>query len=303
MRVPLVLLAALAIASVALSPATANAQLDAPWNWPVASHRIRTPFDASAGAYGAGHRGIDIEAQPGAKVSAVAAGTVSFVGEVAGVPTVTITHGLERSSYQPVVADVQLDQAIDASEAIGHLAAAVHPSCHGVCLHLGRRRDQTYLDPAELLSGRAAYRLIDPSGPAPSPPRAASGKQWLSGPVTSPFGMRRHPITGVWKLHDGVDIGAPCGTPVPAAANGVVDHAQSSGAYGLQVQVRHTGRWSTSYSHLQRAAVSAGQSVTAGETIGFVGSTGLSTGCHLHAMSILDGAPVNPFDTEAKLAG
>nr|WP_231126691.1 M23 family metallopeptidase [Motilibacter aurantiacus] len=121
----------------------------------------------------------------------------------------------------------------------------------------------------------------------------------VSGPITSAYGMRVHPVTGVYKLHDGTDFGAACGTPIHAAADGTVIWAQGLTGYGNQLAIDHGTvngvALSTSYSHQERFAVSAGQHVTRGQVIGYVGSTGYSTGCHLHFMVYVNGAVTNPM--------
>ncbi|SDS18191.1 M23 family metallopeptidase [Jiangella sp. DSM 45060] len=113
--------------------------------------------------------------------------------------------------------------------------------------------------------------------------------------VTSPYGMRVHPVTGVYKLHDGTDFRAYCGTPIRAAAAGTVEWAYYRGAYGNQVAVSHR-RMVTTYSHLSRFAVSDGESVSQGEIIGYSGTTGSSTACHLHFMLYVGGERVNPMN-------
>ena len=274
---------------VVLLPSPARAS---PWVWPVGDHRIDRPFDPPDSRYGPGHRGVDLPGRVGQTVRSVAAGRVTFAGSVAGIATITVTHGAERSTYQPVTALVRVGDAVATGQPIGRLLGG-HPSCRGTCLNLGRLRGDTYLDPADLLASRGAYRLIDPSGPVPDPPDVAVGGLPLDGPVTSAFGMRVHPVTGVRKLHDGVDIGAPCGTTVPALAAGVVTRAGPRGAYGLQVEVRHDDS-RTSYSHLASVTVAVGQVVPAGTPVGRVGSTGMSTGCDLHFLRIVGGKPVDP---------
>lgn len=265
----------------------------APWVWPLDDHRIDRSFDPPESDYGAGHRGVDLPGRVGQVVRAVAVGRVTFAGSVAGVPTITISHGVERSTYQPVAATVRVGDAVAAGQPIGRLRGG-HPSCRGTCLNLGRLRGGTYLDPALLLSTRGAYRLIDPDGTPPTPPEVASGDLPLDGAITSAYGLRVHPVTGVRKLHDGVDIAAACGTAVPTIAGGVVTRAGGRGPYGLQVEVRH-GDSSTSYSHLSSIAVALGKHVAAGTIVGRVGSTGASTGCHLHFMRVRDGRPVDPL--------
>lgn len=284
------LIAPVLLLFLVLVPAAAHAS---PWEWPLGERRVDRPFDPPDSDYGPGHRGVDLPGRAGETVRAVAAGRVTFAGRVAGVATITITHGAERSTYQPVEASVHVGDAVTAGQPIGVLLGG-HPSCHRTCLNLGRLRGDTYLDPADLLGAEGAYRLIDPAGPPPEPPERVGGELPLDGPITSAFGMRVHPVTGERKLHDGIDIGAPCGTEVPTVAAGTVVHAGHRGAYGLQVEVRH-GSGTTSSSHLSSVAVDVGQRVGAGTIVGRVGSTGMSTGCHLHFMTIVDGKPVDPL--------
>ncbi|HPU12541.1 MAG TPA: peptidoglycan DD-metalloendopeptidase family protein [Aeromicrobium sp.] len=264
-----------------------------PWVWPLGDQQVERQFDPPASDYGPGHRGIDIPGKPGETVRAVAVGTVTFAGEVAGVPTITISHGVERSTYQPVKASVRVGDAVDAGQRIGRLGGS-HPSCRTTCLNLGRLRGDNYLDPAALLVSSGSYRLISPVGPVPEPPAQAVGHLPLAGPITSSFGMRIHPITGVRKLHDGVDIGAACQTPVPSVAAGKVTISGRRGGYGEQVEVRHRNGMRTSYSHLSRRSVATGAQVRKGSIVGLVGSTGYSTGCHLHFMKIVNGQRVDP---------
>lgn len=110
----------------------------------------------------------------------------------------------------------------------------------------------------------------------------------------SAFGQRRHPITGTVRLHAGVDIGAPTGTPVLAAADGRVAHAGWMGGYGLTVDILHADGLSTRYAHLSQILVDPGQSIAHEEPLGHVGSTGQSTGPHLHFEVRRDGTPVDP---------
>src|SRR6185437_14973010 len=102
----------------------------------------------------------------------------------------------------------------------------------------------------------------------------------VNGPVTSPFGYRYHPILHVYKLHTGVDIGVPWGTPVHAAAAGVVVHASWLGGYGNGIIIDHGDGLATLYGHLSHIDVVVGQAIAQGQVIGEVGSTGLSTGPH-----------------------
>ena len=113
-------------------------------------------------------------------------------------------------------------------------------------------------------------------------------------PLSSGFGMRRHPMSGSRRFHAGVDLAAPAGSPIRAASDGVVTSAGWNGGYGLLVSLGHARNRETRYGHLSRLAVRAGQSVKRGEVIGYVGSTGRSTGPHLHYELRVNGIAVRP---------
>jgi murein DD-endopeptidase MepM/ murein hydrolase activator NlpD len=115
--------------------------------------------------------------------------------------------------------------------------------------------------------------------------------------LSSGFGRRRHPILGYTKLHRGVDFAAPRGTPIYAAGNGVVVRSRRKGAYGKYVRIRHNSRYSTAYAHMRAINRSArrGKRVKQGQIIGYVGSTGRSTGTHLHYEILAGGVRTNPM--------
>lgn len=113
--------------------------------------------------------------------------------------------------------------------------------------------------------------------------------------LTSDFGMRNHPISGRRRGHKGVDLASPVGTPIFATADGTVSKASWFSSYGLYVSLEHGGNIQTRYAHMSRLNVAAGQKVKKGEVIGFVGSTGRSTGPHLHYEVRVDGKAVNPI--------
>jgi len=113
--------------------------------------------------------------------------------------------------------------------------------------------------------------------------------------MTSGYGMREHPILGGRRKHDGVDLASPVGTPVHATADGTVERASWFGGYGLFVEIDHGASLETRYGHMSRLAVAEGQFVHKGDVIGYVGSTGRSTGPHLHYEVRVDGKAVNPL--------
>ena len=124
--------------------------------------------------------------------------------------------------------------------------------------------------------------------------------------LTSSFGMRNHPVLGGRRQHAGVDLAAPTGTPVYATADGIVSRADWFSSYGLFISIEHGASMQTRFGHLSRLAVAAGDSVKKGDLIGYVGSTGRSTGPHLHYEVRVEGLAVNPIpymvESEAQLA-
>ena len=129
----------------------------------------------------------------------------------------------------------------------------------------------------------------------------------VPGRMSSSYGMRRHPILGYRRMHSGVDFKASYGTPIVAVTDGQVLSAGRAGGCGNAVKLRHGGGIETRYCHMSRMAVSRGQSVKRGQVIGYVGSTGLSTGAHLHYEMYRGGRAINPtsvsFVTRAQLQG
>ena len=108
------------------------------------------------------------------------------------------------------------------------------------------------------------------------------------------FGRKYHPILRRRRMHNGQDIAAPRGTPIKAAGPGIVIEARWRGGYGRMILIDHGGGISTLYGHCSRIRVKAGQKVQQGQIIGNVGSTGLSTGPHLHLEVRVNGRPRNP---------
>lgn len=140
---------------------------------------------------------------------------------------------------------------------------------------------------------RSSPRIHRPSG------RTDALLQPVYGYVSSPYGMRFHPVYKRWSLHDGTDIAAACGTPIRAAANGRVIARYYNESYGNRVIITHGFArgvaLATSYNHMSGYSTYVGERVERGDVIGYVGTTGASTGCHLHFMTFEDGETVDPM--------
>ena len=113
--------------------------------------------------------------------------------------------------------------------------------------------------------------------------------------ITSLFGLRTHPILGYRREHPGVDFGERTGTSIFSTATGIVTHAGTLGGYGQMVEIRHTLGFSSRYAHMSRISVAVGQTIDRGTIIGTVGSTGMSTGPHLHYEILQERDPIDPI--------
>ncbi len=116
--------------------------------------------------------------------------------------------------------------------------------------------------------------------------------------LSSNFGMRKHPILGYNKMHKGVDFAAPAGTPIYAGGNGIIEFIGNNGGYGKYIRIRHNNEYKTAYGHMSgfTKGLSKGVRVNQGEIIGYVGSTGRSTGPHLHYEIIFQNVQINPLN-------
>jgi murein DD-endopeptidase MepM/ murein hydrolase activator NlpD len=298
--------------------AAAAPPLPAPAGWPLTGiPKVTRGFDPPVSHYGPGHRGVDLAARAGDPVLAAVAGRVTFAGSVAGRAVVTLDHGGVSTTYEPVRASVGAGQWVGLGQPIGVLGHGGH--CGGRCLHWGLRQDSEYLDPLLLLSGgNGALRLVPKARRAVVEREARARAQAalevalpagrpgshgflnpVPGGITSPYGMRFHPVLKIWKLHDGTDFGASCGTAIRAAYGGRVGRRYSNPGYGNRLFIDHGTvdgvRVTTAYNHANRYVVGPGQLVRRGQVIGYVGRTGLATGCHLHLMIWLNGRMVNPM--------
>jgi murein DD-endopeptidase MepM/ murein hydrolase activator NlpD len=304
------------------APALGAPELPAPAGWPLrGSPAVHRAFAPPAFAWTSGHRGVDLVAKPGQAILAAASGTVAFAGSIAGKPVVSIDHGSVSTTYEPVISRLRVGERVALGQVIGILGAGGH--CRD-CLHWGLREGRNYLDPLLLLGNRsgrlrlvaesrrevvkrnAQARLAAASATRPGTITNPAGRPGshgflppVAGAVTSVYGMRLHPLLKTWKLHDGTDFAAACGTAIRAPYAGVVTRAFFNPAYGKRLFVSHGHvdgvRVETAFNHAARYLVRPGQRVSRGQVIGEVGSTGLSTGCHLHLMVWLNGRLSNPM--------
>ena len=143
-------------------------------------------------------------------------------------------------------------------------------------------------------NGRSQWIDAANSG-RPAPAESSGFIMPAQGPVTSYFGYRYHPILHFTRFHAGIDIGAGWGSPIVAAADGQVAAAGWAGGYGREVQIAHGGGVVSLYGHMSEIVASPGSYVRAGQVIGYVGSSGLSTGPHVHFEVRENGTPVNPL--------
>jgi murein DD-endopeptidase MepM/ murein hydrolase activator NlpD len=305
------------------APAVAAPLLPTPAGWPLRGAPVlQRGFAPPALVWGSGHRGVDLVAKPGEAILAAASGTVVFAGSIAGKPVVSIDHGSVRTTYEPVISTLSVGERVALGQVIGILGASGH--CRG-CLHWGLREGKNYLDPLLLLGGRGGrLRLVAESQrevveraaqaralaaasatrtSAIMPPAGQPGSHGflhpVAGAVSSGFGMRLHPLLRIWKLHDGTDFAAACGAAIRAPYGGMVTRAFFHSAYGNRLFLSHGSvdgvRVESAFNHAARYLVQPGQRVSRGQVIGEVGSTGLSTGCHLHLMVWLNGRLSNPM--------
>jgi murein DD-endopeptidase MepM/ murein hydrolase activator NlpD len=333
---PLLLAFSLAVTMVSFPmAASALPRLSVQGVWPLdGPATVVRGFQPPLLRWNAGHRGVDLAARSGAPVRTAAAGTIRFAGQIAGRGVVVVDHGSLRTTYEPVIAEVRVGSEVSAGQLIGRIGSGSH--CAG-CLHWGLRRGADYLDPLQLVSAanqRGGVRLVgaehrevakraavaraallgtqvtrpvdvqDAAGSAGRHgflPPVAGRHGFLppvAGRITSGFGMRFHPVLRIWKLHDGTDYGARCGSPIRAPRAGRVSAVSVSAGYGNRLMIDHGlidgHHVITGFNHATGYVVDVGQRVARGQVIGNVGSTGFSTGCHLHLMLWLDGGLSNP---------
>jgi murein DD-endopeptidase MepM/ murein hydrolase activator NlpD len=231
------------------------------------------------------------------------AGTSLYrAARAAGVPAKAVETYLRALATQIDVGEIGPDDLFDL--VIEHRRAANGEVETGALLYAGLEQ-----------AGGAALRLMpwEKNGRVQWFEASGVGKAQgllqrpVPGVVSSDFGLRRHPILGYTRMHKGVDFRAGYGTPILAVTDGVIAAAGWAGGYGKQVRISHGGGVTTSYSHMSRIVGEPGTPVRQGQLIGYVGSTGLSTGPHLHYELHVNGVAVDPssiqYATRAQLSG
>lgn len=220
------------------------------------------------------------------------------IGEIQsrfGVSALASTHQVTAADFAGFDVDAVVELATTEAERLA--GAAVASELEATLLEaLAVHRDDARLGSASAVGALGGTSTSIPSvGGAPRGVFDGRVTFPVSGySVGSAFGMRVDPIEGDHRMHRGVDIGAPEGTPIVAAGGGEVTWAGPRGSYGNLVVIRHDDRTETRYAHQSDVLVSAGERVAAGQIIGEVGSTGRSTGPHLHFEARVDGEAVDP---------
>lgn len=200
----------------------------------------------------------------------------------AGAPAAALTP-----AQGTVLGDAGSSAAGGGPAAPGLQAAGTSAAVAGALEQIAAGADMFLFPSLALAAGQPVSTLSSTAGQA--------GLSWpLHGPEASGFGPRIHPVLGRPMFHTGIDLMAACGTPIRAAADGQVVYAAITPSWGRRVIIRHSSSLETGYAHMSRFLVAQGDVVKRGQVIGLVGTTGWSTGCHLHFDVIVDGNYVDP---------
>jgi len=266
-----------------------------------AAFDLRLEFDRSSGALSMRRLPIAVDNTP-LRIQGRVGSSLYRSARAAGAPAKAVEAYLKALSARVSIgSDVDSDALFDI--VVEQRRAATGEVETGQLLYAGldRGRRKTQLLKWET-GGRTEF--FEASGVGEQ--RGAMARP-VNGHQTSGFGMRRHPLLGYSRFHKGVDFGAPYGSPIYAATDGVVSFAGRHGGHGNYVMLKHGGDIATGYAHMSRFAVGYGERVARGQVIGYVGSTGLSTGPHLHYEVYKGGVAINPlsftFTTTSQLVG
>ncbi len=255
------------------------------------AHRVHVRKDADGG-FSASREKRNLTTEPVRAANAIKQ-SLFLAGNKAGVPNSVLAELIRLYSW-----DVDFQRDIRAGDGF-ELMYERYSDDEGKPVHNG----DVIFASLELSGKRhAIYRFTLPDGSVDYfDEKGQSAKKALmrtpidGARLSSGFGKRRHPVLGYTKMHKGLDFAAPTGTPIYAAGNGRVQYAARKGAYGKLVVIRHNADYSTAYAHMSRIATAKGRRVKQGQVIGYVGTTGRSTGPHLHYEIRRGGRQVNPF--------
>ena len=273
---------------------------------PLASLAFRARFDLdlavarNGGALLLIRRPIAVDSTP-LRIRGVVGESLYLSARAAGAPMKAIQQYLQTlDRHLSLDSDIRPGDTFDI--VVGYKRAASGESQTGELLFAGIERDARPY--AQLLRWGGEGNFFEASGIGQQRSGLVAP---VAGRITSSFGMRFHPVLGYSRLHAGVDFGAAYGSPIYAVSDGRVSFAGWHGGHGNYVRLEHGGGLSTGYGHMSRIATSPGQAVRQGQVIGYVGSTGLSTGPHLHYETYMAGRPVDPlgvrFASRAQLEG
>jgi murein DD-endopeptidase MepM/ murein hydrolase activator NlpD len=274
---------------------------------PLQSLAFRARFDLNlavnreGGALRLKRQAIAVDTTP-LRIRGIVGASLYRSARAAGAPADAIQNFLKVIAGQTSLSGIQPDDTFDII--LDYKRAATGETQVGDLMYAGIDRDsKPKLQMLKWASGDGS-QWFEASGVGQT--SGAIGRP-SNGHITSTFGMRRHPILGYVRMHSGVDFGAPYGSPIYAVSDGVVAYAAHKGGYGNFVQIDHGGGLATGYGHMSRFAARAGQRVRQGQIIGYVGSSGLSTGPHLHYELYRSGHAINPlsmkFMQRAQLSG
>ena len=218
----------------------------------------------------------------------MAACAIAAIGLSLSVPSFASTDDVpvDLDSPETAIDSAEAQAAVEAADATAATLIRVTPG-------LAERVQGQPAGDTQFRSLFTAWRQMD--GPAAQAIAIPSRRPIDAMALTSAFGTRNDPFNGRRARHNGIDIPSPIGTPIYATADGTIGRAQRLGGYGNYVEIEHGNAIQTRYGHMSAIAVSSGQPVRRGDIIGYVGSTGRSTGPHLHYEVRIAGAPVNPL--------
>lgn len=232
---------------------------------------------------------LNVDASP-RKFSGRAGSDLFWSLRAAGVPATAAAEFIQAISTRVDTRDIEATDRFDL--VIDHLRLENGDSAQGPLLYAGLHRARGPSVSLVRWTAGGSSTWFD----AQNPDRQVDGfSKPVGGRLSSRFGQRFHPILRFARFHSGVDFSAGWGMPVIAAADATVEAAGWAGGYGRQVRLGHAGGVATSYSHLSGFAVAPGARVRRGDVIGYVGSSGLSTGPHLHFEVRKNGRPVDPL--------